>query len=363
MSSPRLLYILYLLITLLTTALPADISVPEADSPSGFYHVSGAYIEDSAGNPVWLKGISIGNMLWSSLEPVTNDHNEESFREISELGFNCIRFYLSYTYFEDEANPYAYKESGFAWLDQNIAWAKEHNIRLILNMHVPQGGYQSQGEGLALWQNEENQNRLVSLWTEIARRYADEETIIGYGLINEPVVPLLNDVPSTTAQCSSLMQRIADGIRTYDSNHILFVERLFAMIDTATGEANWHITYDDVLYLIEDDNTAYEFHNYQFDFNYDQLEDSLLPYLNFREKHQVPVYLGEFGVYYTAWQEGSAAGQWVTDMLTLCKKYEIPCNYHAYHDGWFGLYTLPMDHPDSERNEELAEIFEEMLKE
>ena len=67
-----------------------------------------------------------------------------------------------------------------AYIAYSIAWAKKYNVRLILNMHVPQGGYQSQGDGLALWQNLNNQNRLIALWTEIARRYANEDAIIGY---------------------------------------------------------------------------------------------------------------------------------------------------------------------------------------
>lgn len=48
-------------------------------------------------------------------------------------------------------------------------------------MHYPQGGYQSQGNGMALWTDPENQRRLVKLWGEIARRYADEPAIQGYG--------------------------------------------------------------------------------------------------------------------------------------------------------------------------------------
>lgn len=534
-------------------AVPTVTVEPKVTPAPDFYRVSGTDIVDSGGMPVQLKGIAMGNMIWSSLDPVDNDHNEDSFRELSELGFNCVRFYLSYHFFEDENNPYAYKESGFDWLDRNIAWAKKYGIRLILNMHAPQGGYQSQGEGLALWQDPENQNRLIALWTEIAKRYADEETIIGYGLINEPVVPLLSDLPSTTAQCSSLMQRITDSIRTVDTNHIIFAERLCAAIDPATGTANWNLTYDDILFLIDDNNTAYEFHCYsphQFthqnmdwagtggkittypseeavfknvtsywtgcehsfsietleegwtlyesgfvtrnekgnagsitlkaantgiggsvlfddivveeyqngifqriittldfekettgDFYYwsgdgsgtyhyseegyqgsnciaisnstddanisgyrfplkegceykirgkvkfintgtglsacpridyslfesytyqdiNYLESELLPYIEFGQKNQVPVYLGEFGVCYPAWEENAGAGQWVTDMLTLCNKYGLHFNYHAYHDYWFGLYRLPMDDPNSEINEELAEIFKEML--
>ena len=68
---------------------------------------------------------------------------------------------------------YTYDERGFAWLTRNLAWAKAHGIRLLLNLHVPQGGFQSAGEGRALWNDPENQRRFVALWREIARRYRD----------------------------------------------------------------------------------------------------------------------------------------------------------------------------------------------
>ena len=537
------------------TPEPTNTLTPTPTPGPDFYKVSKTSIVDSTGTPLQLKGIAIGNMIWSSYEPPANDHNESSFRELSELGFNCVRFYLSYHFFEKDTEPYVYKESGFDWLDQNIAWAKKYGIRLILNMHAPQGGYQSQGEGLALWQEEENQNRLIALWTEIAKRYANEEAIIGYGLINEPVVPLLADTSSTVSQCSSLMQRITDSIRTVDKNHIIFVERLCAAVDPVTGIADWHLSYDDVLFLIDDPNTVYEFHCYsphQFthqdmdwadtagktatypseepvikdavnywtgcvpanqmelsedgwsifesdfaslskesnvgsitlraantgksgialfddiviaeykngvfqrvlktlDFespdhtdsfyfwsadgngsyyytdegynnsqclamsgttddanvtgyhfplqegyeykisgkvklinttatctaqpridyslyktisylDFDYLESELMPYIEFGQKNQVPLYLGEFGVCIPAWKSKAGATTWVTDMLTLCQQYNLHFNYHAYHDYWFGLYRLPMNDPYSKRNEELAEIFKELLK-
>ena len=56
-------------------------------------------------------------------------------------------------------------------------------------MHAAPGG-QSPGEiadahGTAeLWTSADNQNWLIDLWAEIARRYSTEITIGGYDLIN-----------------------------------------------------------------------------------------------------------------------------------------------------------------------------------
>jgi endoglucanase len=59
---------------------------------------------------------------------------------------------LNYRIFEDNAEPYLYKQSGWNFLDQNIRWAKDFDLYLILSMMVPPGGYQpSGGEGGRQW--------------------------------------------------------------------------------------------------------------------------------------------------------------------------------------------------------------------
>lgn len=234
----------------------------EVDESMGFIHVENGEIVNGNGEAVWLKGIALGNDVWSNpTEPVLTSHDESSFEDIASMGFNCVRFYLNYQLFEDDADPYNYKEEGFEWLDKNIKWAKKNGIGLIFNMHVPQGGYQSQGNGTGLWTDEESQNRLIALWAEIAKHYADEEAVIGYGVLNEPIVPDIGSVEASVDQCRDLMQRITDAIRKYDVNHIIFAERVCAVQD-AQGNSDWNIELSKLQFLLDDDNTAYEFHCY-----------------------------------------------------------------------------------------------------
>ncbi len=235
------------------------------DNYQGFIKANGRLLQDEVGTQYIVKGIAFGNNVWSNPKtPPTNQHHtEESYKELSQLGFNSVRFYLNYGLFEDDSNPYTYKEEGFEWLDQNIQWAKKYGIRLVLNMHYPQGGYQSQGNGQALWTETENQERLTSLWTEIAKRYADETTILGYGLINEPIVAT-NDISNSLDILQNTMQHITDSIRTVDTNHMIFVERLLASQDANTNAKDWNIYNTDNNYvLIDDDNVVYEFHFYE----------------------------------------------------------------------------------------------------
>lgn len=247
-------------------------------SPESFFHTEGSSIVSPSGESAMLRGMGFGNNVWgSTLADIGLHHNEDSFREMSELGFNSVRFLLNYRWFEDDEQPYVYKQEGFDYLDRSIAWAKKYNIGLVLNMHYPQGGYQSQGNGTALWTEPENQRRLVKLWGEIARRYSDEPTIQGYGLINEPVVPELGSRAETVGQCQRLMQRCTDEIRLHDRDHMVFVEHVAAVKDMSTGENLWNkYSTDELWFTIDDDNAVYEGHFYTpFTFTHQSAEDNV----------------------------------------------------------------------------------------
>ena len=82
--------------------------------------------------------MAFGNTVWANpANPPANHHGEIDYERAAAMGFNRVRFYFNYGIFEDDAAPYAYKQSGFDWIDQNIAWAKAHGITLIVNMHCP----------------------------------------------------------------------------------------------------------------------------------------------------------------------------------------------------------------------------------
>jgi endoglucanase len=199
---------------------------------------------------IHLHGISFGNQVWTDEALPITHHNEEDFKRLQAMGMNLVRFYMNYKTFEDDSNPYVYKKEGFAWLDKNIAWAKKYGVYLILNMHVPQGGFQSQGKGEALWENKENKNRLKSLYRALANRYANEPIIIGYDLVNEPITTKSID------QWKDLAQQLADEIRKVDPNHLMIVERLNGIAGRWDNDADYN------MFLIKDENTLYTFHFY-----------------------------------------------------------------------------------------------------
>jgi endoglucanase len=228
----------------------ADNNNTTTPTANGFAHVNGTKIEDGNGNTIIFKGVAFGNWVWND-GIQTAHHSAIDYERVKNMNMNAIRFYLNYKIFENDAMPYTYNQTGWDYLNQNIAWAKANGIYLILNMHVPQGGYQSQGTGDALWTNIENQNRLAALWKAIALKYKDEKQIAGYGLVNE-IVPT-----SSLTQWQQLAQRLVDDIRTVDKNHIVFIEKPIYIKGQNTENADYNFP------VINDNNKVYEFHTYE----------------------------------------------------------------------------------------------------
>jgi endoglucanase len=223
----------------------------------GILRRAGEAIVDGDGRPVVLRGVAFGNDVWGHKALPIHHHDPRDFARVRAMGMNAVRFYMYAGTFEDDRAPGQYKEAGWQWLDRNIAWARQHGVYLILNMHVPPGGFQSMGEGRGLWDVPANQDRLVALWRAIAARTAREPMIAGYDLLNEPGVTRSRD------QWRLLATRLTKAIREVDTRHIVIVER------TNSVAKDWGNDGDMNFFLIDDPNVVYTFHFYEpFDYTH-----------------------------------------------------------------------------------------------
>ena len=211
---------------------------------------------------------------------------EDDYQTISELGFNAVRLNWDYSLLESDSDPYIYLDSGWELLDTQISYAKKYGLKVIINMHFPQGGYQPSGQGTALWTDGENQNRLAQMWGAIAKRYCQNETVLGYGLVNEPV-PCAGNLKVGLERWSDLAQNITEQIRKVDQNHIIFLEQATGIADQS-GVRSPQVFGEEYRYGFpetEDKNTAYEFHFYDpYAFTSQITEpqgDSYKPYLSY----------------------------------------------------------------------------------
>jgi len=322
-----------------------------AQAQNNFLHAQGTKIIDGNGNEVLLRGIGLGEYMliepymWginnpqnkksdtqqailASLAQLTGRDNVNAFMDeyrknfmtesdvqmLKEAGFNSIRLPMHYNLFiEEVAADNTFREKGFEMIDSLLAWCKKYEVRLILDMHAVPGG-QSTDKAISdqyspgLWDGNANgtaaqyRAKLITLWGEIARRYANEEWIGGYDLINEIMYyPSRNLAP----EILGLYKRITSAIRETDKNHILFIE--------GNGYANDHSG----LTPPWDNNMAYSFHRYWCGNQQMSIQYMLL----MRYVQQTPVWMGE---------SGENSNTWFTAAVELLETNDVGWSWWTY---------------------------------
>ncbi len=219
---------------------------------SGYVRAQGAQLVIGTDDtPILLQGVNFSNLHFATWEGAAADiiaaahHDSTDFQRVADLGMNVVRFNLNYRVFEDDAQPFVYRQDGWQWLDRNLNWARQAGVRVILDLHSPQGGADvgASASGTDLWTDDTNQQRLVALWKEIATRYRDSTWVAAYDLLNEPDPPV--DIgPDTWEQ---LATTLVDSIRSVDPHHLLVVESVL-------GAPQW--------FEVEDSNVMYDWHFY-----------------------------------------------------------------------------------------------------
>lgn len=215
-----------------TQELRADEPLKKPDIPKEFIRTENTKFVDGDGKEFVIKGMGFYNGNPASPPQAGSGFNEDTYKNLSSIGFNAVRFYFGSNTFESIlGDTITYKENAFEWIDRHVAWAKKYNMRIVLNMHHSPG--ETTIGARTLFTDTSRQDRFVAIWKEIAKRYANEPTILGYDLMNEPncrVMP--GDTPDNKFEGSfnlyqKLMQRTIDAVREVDKNHVIIVERLW----------------------------------------------------------------------------------------------------------------------------------------
>lgn len=334
-----------ILLLLMSFAIATNCSEPtkskEEITDYGFLRAEGKLIVNGNGEEVYLKGMGFGG--WMVQEPymmlvsssakagqhsifenireligpekletyhqawLKNYCREKDVAQLKKLGFNSLRVALHYNLFtlpiEDEPvrGENTWLESGFEMVDNLLRWCEKNEVYLILDLHAAPGG---QGKDAnisdydsgkpSLWESPENQQKTVALWRKLAERYADKTWIGGYDFINEPNWELGNN----NMPLKQLYNDLIATVREVDQNHLIFIE------------GNWFANDHSGLWPFNDDNVALSFHRYLCD----NTVETMLTYLQMRDRYEVPLWMGE---------SGENNNQWYADAVKLLKEYNI----------------------------------------
>ncbi|MBI2516329.1 MAG: cellulase family glycosylhydrolase [Opitutae bacterium] len=176
---------------------------------------------DATGRQVILHGLNLVDKSadWTDYAWV----GEQDYAAMRDWGFNCIR--LGFTWASIEPQPGQYSEKAIVELKKRVAWAKKYGLQVVLDMHqdlysmkysdgAPEWATLTDGrphiaDGKVwsdayvtspavqtsmdnFYANKEGpggvglQDRYAGAWRFIARHFADEPTVVGYDLMNEP---------------------------------------------------------------------------------------------------------------------------------------------------------------------------------
>jgi hypothetical protein len=282
----------------------------------------------------------------------TNYVAEADIRTISEWGFNHIRLPFDYKLLTPADQPGVFLEEGFRIIDRLLEWCEKYHLYLILDMHCAPGGQNkdnisdSDGIEARLWTEPSNQDRTIAIWRKIAERYANEEWIGGYDILNEPVLP--QHISGNDLRL--LYMRVTQAIREVDTNHLIFIE------------GNWYATDFSALIPPWDAKLVYSFHRYWNENSHATIQS----YLNIRNAYNYPLWLGESGENSNTWfydcvrlmEDNDIGWCWWThkkvETLTSPFSAPIPESYRKILDYWNGTGARPSPEEARQGLEKLA---------
>ncbi len=288
-----------------------------------FVTTRGKVIASPDGKPLLLKGINLGNwllpegymfkfkttnsprLIQTTINELIGEEEARTFwktyrdnyitqadiRFIKRSGFNSVRIPFNYRLFVTDETSTSLDGPGYELLDRVVSWCRSEGLYVILDMHAAPGGQTGDNidDSFAypfLFESSESQELTVNLWRKIAARYRNEPALIGYDLLNEPIAHFF-DTASLNPKLEPLYHRIVSGIREVDRNHIIFL-----------GGAQWDTNFK-VFGPPFDPKLAYTFHKYWMTVNQDAIQE----YLNFRDRYDVPIWMGESGENTDEWIE------------------------------------------------------------
>jgi endoglucanase len=138
----------------------------------------------------------------------------------------------------------------------------------------------------------------------LATHYRDEPAVLGYDLLNEPI-PHFPKLAPLNPTLEPLYQKLTAAIRKVDVHHTLFL-----------GGAQWDSNFS-IFGKPFDTNVAYTFHKY-----WTKTDESVIqPYLDFRARYDVPIWLGE---------SGENTDEWITQFVKTLEKNDIGWAFWPY---------------------------------
>lgn len=238
-----------------------------AAAQGDFLKTDGQVIRNRSGqgDTVWLYGVNFGGLFvhevwmspllganteWDSRATLTSRFGAaqaqklldtywdswataDDFKKIAADGMNTVRMPVYFLDFMDDNGVWRKDSSGaidFRRLDRLVNAAAKEGVYTLLDLHGAPGSqngdrHSGKTTGANLYTTPRYQAMLVDFWLKVAEHYRDHPAIAGYDLMNEPS----QTFPAAMGQnVVDLYDRCYKAIRTVDTNHIVWMEAIWA---------------------------------------------------------------------------------------------------------------------------------------
>jgi endoglucanase len=302
-----------------TRVPPTRTATPKAIAP-GYLHAVGSKLVDASGKEIVLTGINWFGMETGTYAPhgLWARNWEDMLDQIADLGYNAIRLPFSNQILDPNAqplegidfekNPDLRGLNGLQIMDKIVQGAGERGIKVLLDRHRPTTAAQSK-----LWYVDSvPEEQWIADWQLLARRYKDNDTVIGADLHNEPAGETTWGDGNPKTYWRLAAEKAGNAILDVNPNWLIVVEGI-EKFRSASGQEDWYWmggslqgALDAPVRLSHPDKLVYSAHDYgpgvfsqgwfqdkTFPKNLPAIWDAHWGYLV--KQNIAPVIIGEFG--------------------------------------------------------------------
>jgi hypothetical protein len=268
---------------------------------------------------------------------------------LAQWHVNLVRWQLMWNGFPhspaDDADKATYDkwlDGCLAHLDEMLPYFKKAGITVLIDLHSPPGGRDA-AKTCRIFNDAQWQQHFMAVWDKIAKKYAGDQRIWGYDLVNEPV---LSGENTGLLNWHDLAEVTSKRIRKVDSNHAIIIEP--DPWGAVTGLAYFEpINVPGIVYSVHMYEPGQFTHQGVLDgysagptypgvidgklWNKDQIRKTFQAVKDYAKAYNVQVYVGEFSA--VRWAPG--ADKYISDVIDVMDENNWDWSYHAFRE-WHG---------------------------